>query len=907
VRKGIHSDSSRGSALLIVLGFLSFMIISAVSFAIYMRIERQATSNYRHTLVARHLLSSALVQSIKEVDQDLGILYRFPSHSDNWDGLGNRTYLSVSSSTNGFARVVSFDSLAYVPALFMSELQFLNNAHESGIHPNWVQLAAPIERVRSSTVNNGIPTFYFGGSNIVGRYAFVCLNISDLLNINGCTNLHVRSTGVNRVNVADVFTSASIVNDFESRIQKDIYYPTVLDFYAGMHDGDVKDFPNSPYHIGASGGSNRSALDNATNHIFVTDGFARVQKPQQAVCNVLSNGVAATLLDGDYTKWEASFKTAMGKALPGYTTYRRDGRPVFGYILADYLNDPSVGPMRLDVPSVKLAPMINQIAVSGGDINFYTKLQPGQDPSAEKKKYNVFVRPLGRGRSIDVGYMFPFRSIEALKNTTFNLELVAEVYLIKTSSSISEQQLMPGNYVSIGKASKTVSVSVSAATTMKNTMRAEKLIFSAQELPDIQLTETGNVNVDCRGQSIKLAIVVNGYVKQGVYFDSVPHYSAQGVGSADDLNFKDRGNKLYFQQQDVYPVPADESAEIPEDPGLARPFAYTCLKCPDPRYNFAVENWYSSSENDLAIAVNSGAFQDELLSTLFGKEGRDSDMFMFVSGLEKLQSPGELGFLVRPYANSDVYNEKSLDFRGRTVAQLSSLTDYENFYRTVRLYDHGASYRRDPIYDYFYAEDESINVVRVNPHSDLPVVLSCAISRTPLDYYYAFQNQKTITHEKETFDKNSESKKAWPKFAENWLQCMLGSQTLLKPTGGNKRLYEIYGDAQQTLSNNRKWTWYSGDITTIFDQPISGNGELFEVDRKMLYSFSLESFSDRQQLFLYIIQAEATGTASGSSGKSSAGGRAVAVVWRDPDLNPKLPSSLNYHDTKILYFKQLDN
>lgn len=905
MKKGIHSHSSRGSALLIVLGFLSFMIISAVSFAIYMRIERQATSNYRHTLVARHLLSSALVQSIAEVDTDLGTAFRFPSHSDNWEGLGNRTYLSVSNSSNGFARVVSFDALGYVPALFINELLFLNNAHESGIHPNWIQLAAPVERVRSSTGNSGIPTFYFGGSNIVGRYAFVCLNMSDLLNVNGCTNLHVRSTGANRLNVAGMFPRSSIADEFENRIRSDVYYPTVLDFYAGMHNGTVDEFPNSPYHIGASGGDNKSALMVATNHIFVTDGFARVQKPRQAICNVLSNGVSTTLLDGDYTRWESSFKTAMSKALPGYDLYRgSDGKPVFGYILADYLNDPNEAPKRLDIPSVKLAPMINQIAVSGGDIIFYTKEKPGQDPASENKRYNVFVQPLGRGKSIDVGYMFPFRNAEALKNKSFVIELIAEVYLIRASSSISQQELLPGNYVSIGKASKTTSITVSAATSMKNTMKAERLIFD--DLPDVQLTETGNPDVDCRGQNIKLAIVVNGYIKQGGVFDSVPHNCDQGVGSADYLGFKDRGNKLYFQQQDVYPVPADDSAQIPE-PGVTRAFAYACLKCPDPRYNFAAENWYSSGENDLPLAVNSGTFKDELVSNLLGKDGRDCDMFMFVSGLSMLQSPGELGFLVQPYANSGVYNEKNLDFRNQTIGQLSTLTDYQNFYRTVRLYDHGASYLRAPIYDYFYAEDESLNVVRVNPHSDLPVVLSCAISRTPLDYYYAFQNQSKITYENETFDQNSVSKKAWPTFAEKWLQRMLDSQTLLRPAGGNKRLYEIYGDAQLALSGSRKWIWHSEKTTTIFDDDLIGNnGELFEVDRKMLYSFSLESFSDRQQLFLYIIQAEATGTSSGSSGKSAAGGRAVAVVWRDPEVNPNF-SSISYHDTKILYFKQLDN
>jgi type II secretory pathway component PulK len=64
-------ENRRGSALLIVLGFLSFMMISAVAFAVYMRIERQASSNYRHAAGARHMLNSALYRAIEDVDLEL--------------------------------------------------------------------------------------------------------------------------------------------------------------------------------------------------------------------------------------------------------------------------------------------------------------------------------------------------------------------------------------------------------------------------------------------------------------------------------------------------------------------------------------------------------------------------------------------------------------------------------------------------------------------------------------------------------------------------------------------------------------------------------------------------------------------------------------------------------------------
>ena len=60
---------------------------------------------------------------------------------------------------------------------------------------------------------------------------------------------------------------------------------------------------------------------------------------------------------------------------------------------------------------------------------------------------------------------------------------------------------------------------------------------------------------------------------------------------------------------------------------------------------------------------------------------------------------------------------------------------------------------------------------------------------------------------------------------------------------------------------------------------------LHEIDRKMLCSFSLDSFSDRQQLFLYFIRAEATVPLVRRRHGSRPGpwpARAVALVWRDP-------------------------
>ena len=61
--KTLFHSSKRGSALLIVLGLLSFLMISAVAFSISMRTERTAAAAYRRGLMARELLDNAFVDA----------------------------------------------------------------------------------------------------------------------------------------------------------------------------------------------------------------------------------------------------------------------------------------------------------------------------------------------------------------------------------------------------------------------------------------------------------------------------------------------------------------------------------------------------------------------------------------------------------------------------------------------------------------------------------------------------------------------------------------------------------------------------------------------------------------------------------------------------------------------------
>ncbi len=68
-----HSACRRntGSALVIVLGLLSVLMLMGVAFSITMRTERGGASNMRHAAMARHTLDSAIARTMADLDAEL--------------------------------------------------------------------------------------------------------------------------------------------------------------------------------------------------------------------------------------------------------------------------------------------------------------------------------------------------------------------------------------------------------------------------------------------------------------------------------------------------------------------------------------------------------------------------------------------------------------------------------------------------------------------------------------------------------------------------------------------------------------------------------------------------------------------------------------------------------------------
>ena len=93
----------KGSALLIVLGMLSFMLFSGIAFSVYMRQTRLPSSFLRRTSVTRLLAKAALAEAISEIDAAIGNDphpggRRGSSNSNYWD---HRIFTGQSTAYNG--------------------------------------------------------------------------------------------------------------------------------------------------------------------------------------------------------------------------------------------------------------------------------------------------------------------------------------------------------------------------------------------------------------------------------------------------------------------------------------------------------------------------------------------------------------------------------------------------------------------------------------------------------------------------------------------------------------------------------------------------------------------------------------------------------------------------------------
>ena len=204
----------------------------------------------------------------------------------------------------------------------------------------------------------------------------------------------------------------------------------------------------------------------------------------------------------------------------------------------------------------------------------------------------------------------------------------------------------------------------------------------------------------------------------------------------------------------------------------------------------------------------------------------------------------------------------------------------------------------------------------MSPYADGDLMMA-AIANTPYDWYVASGLENLTLDAGREFcfgPESSEARVAWDE--------------LKKVAAGIKTLVGTSADWEEAL-------FLSNEANTQWNEEIGPFGANFgddfhDVDRKFLYSYWRSCFANRQQLFLIFVRAEPQSAAGGTIGRnmpsSQLGGRAVALVWRDPAVptyttggQRKTRSQLTTaeetmnnreqsapHRTRILFYHQFD-
>lgn len=187
-RIGAHAWTARsGVTLILVLGILTLLLMLAGAFSITMRTERTATANFAENVRSRQMVEVGLGRALVQLRQTLGTA---PMSGTNnvcplWNVTNSftpYTYVTnadLSVTTNNpfpfypLADLLSGSASNYVPRILWNDAVAVN-ARDPTNH--WMD----VSMVTTTTVSGASVV----RTNLVGRFAYLVLNVSDLMDVN---------------------------------------------------------------------------------------------------------------------------------------------------------------------------------------------------------------------------------------------------------------------------------------------------------------------------------------------------------------------------------------------------------------------------------------------------------------------------------------------------------------------------------------------------------------------------------------------------------------------------------------------------------------------------------------------------------------------------------------------------
>lgn len=326
----------------------------------------------------------------------------------------------------------------------------------------------------------------------------------------------------------------------------------------------------------------------------------------------------------------------------------------------------------------------------------------------------------------------------------------------------------------------------------------------------------------------------------------------------------------------------------------------------DPRYNHAPEEWF-----DLNAELECDAW---LQNCRVGDGDRDGDIFMAVSDAGYLQSIFEIAFLPRITdlnKNGDIYKSKNFRIEKTDKTELAgSFDDTLNKDIAWRTYDPFVA-DADSFLDMPFVSEG--NGFKVNPYSDSTNVIMSVFANSPQGWRYASTNlvegadgyvnhvDLSMLEFNQDYAFNAYASEPGAKIDWECLEEVAGKFINALRSNPDKKWDEVFCDLG----------WLDGDEKNLCGVNLNSDATLWEVDKKFLYGFWKDCFAVKQQLFLVFVRAEPTMRGSSASGHTppQLGGKAVALVWRDPTI-PENSTPQNGratpHKTRVLFYKQFE-
>ena len=334
----------------------------------------------------------------------------------------------------------------------------------------------------------------------------------------------------------------------------------------------------------------------------------------------------------------------------------------------------------------------------------------------------------------------------------------------------------------------------------------------------------------------------------------------------------------------------------------------------DPRYNYAPEDWFEWDQS-----ISADAWLDKIADAGYFNvaDNRDPDIFMFTSNQGYLQSLGEFAFLPRLSQWNDSPGSRISPIL-LNAPGASPTAKYAD--RPENILNKACAWRTYPVDRNFYEDCAEVGIGRnsdgiqtVNPYSDNETILLAAFANTPCDYWTTGRIVAGAKNRKEELDddfdqivtrmgdKNQTSGDAIKDAKEcvkySFCKENTESSSRMELKEANAIMRHVSA-AIRAGAPAKSWEQaydelFDGELAVLdprddnkaknFMGVTLNSCPLFSIDRKFLYSYWRDCFANKQQLFLIFVRAESTALGGPGEGTpSQQGGRAVALVWREP-------------------------